>query len=142
MYENRVKEQSNEKTVAELKTICTKIGYKGKFTYMKKRELIELLIDLKKKDFIDISNSKCVKSEEKSEEVDLSRNSGVSDKNEVAVNEEVMINTKKRRYHEREEAEEIDSYRKSLLMQSNKSAKRQPPLFQLNDDLSRFEFSE
>ena len=98
---------------------------------------------MKKKDFIDVLDNKTEqKSEEKFEEEGLSGNSGMGDKNEVAVNEEVMINTKKRRYHEREEAEEIDSHRKSLLMQSDKSAKRQPPLFQFNDDLSRFEFSE
>ena len=76
----RVRQRAEKETVAELKKTLTALGYTQKFTYMRKDELVTALIDLKEKSFV--------------KDPDLGRGSMVSS------------NPKKRKHHERSDADE------------------------------------
>ena len=52
-YVKRVTELSKDSTVNELKSTLTKLGFKEKFTYMRKDALIEALISIQKETFVE-----------------------------------------------------------------------------------------
>ena len=111
-YKERVTTDCNEKTVAELKSTLTELGYKEKFTYMRKPALVEAVVKIKMEAF-----PKKPSAQKKDTASPMLQDQSVS------------MNSKKRKHHERDDAEESNRRLEQLAKEAKVTVKRHLPAF-------------